>query len=68
MKIKDVALKANKSSKQGTSNKAKGNKQASTSMPKEVKQVQEQEETTSSSSEDEVMAPNTRRLMMLLSL
>jgi hypothetical protein len=53
MKIKDVALKANKSSKQGTSNKVKGNKQASTSKPKEVKQVQEQEETASSSSEDE---------------
>jgi hypothetical protein len=31
MKIKDVALKANKSSKQGTSNKVKGSKQASTS-------------------------------------
>jgi hypothetical protein len=39
--IKDVALKANKSSKQGTSNKAKGSKQASTSKPKEVKQVEE---------------------------
>ncbi|XP_066324596.1 uncharacterized protein [Miscanthus floridulus] len=53
MKIKDVALKANKSSKQSTSNKAKGSKQASTSKPKETKQVQEKEETTSSSSEDE---------------
>jgi hypothetical protein len=41
MKIKDVALKANKSSKQGTSNKAKGSKQASTSKPKEVTQVEE---------------------------
>jgi hypothetical protein len=46
MKIKDVALKANKSSKQGTSTKAKGSKQASTSKPKEVKQVQEQEVST----------------------
>jgi hypothetical protein len=52
MKIKDVSLKANKSSKQGTSNKEKCSKQASTSKSKEVKQVQEQEETTSSSSED----------------
>jgi hypothetical protein len=40
MKIKEVALKANKSSKQGTSSKAKGSKQASTSQPKETKQVQ----------------------------
>jgi hypothetical protein len=53
MKIKDVALKANKSSKQGTSNKAKGSKQASTRKPKSIKQVQQQEETTSSSSESE---------------
>jgi hypothetical protein len=41
MKIKDIALKANKSSKQSTSNKTKGSKQASTSKPKESKQVQE---------------------------
>jgi hypothetical protein len=37
MKIKDIALKANKSSKQSTSNKTKGSKQASTSKPKESK-------------------------------
>ena len=53
MKIKDVALKANKSSKQGSTSKFKINKQASTSKPKAIKQVQEQVETTSSSSEDE---------------
>jgi hypothetical protein len=53
MKIKDVALKANKPSKPSISNKNKGSKQPSTSKPKEVKQVQEFEGTTSSSSEDE---------------
>jgi hypothetical protein len=52
MKIKDVALKANKSSKQGTSNEAKGSKQASTSQPKEVKQAPPNDDTTSSSSEE----------------
>jgi hypothetical protein len=39
MKIKDVALKANKSSKQGSTSKSKINKQASTSKPKVFKQV-----------------------------
>jgi hypothetical protein len=39
MKIKDIALKANKSSKQSTSNKTKGSKQASISKQKESKQV-----------------------------
>jgi hypothetical protein len=53
MKIKDVALKANKTSKRGTFNKEKGSKQASTSQPKEVKQMQQNDETTSSSSEEE---------------
>jgi hypothetical protein len=53
MKIKEVALKANKSSKQGTSSKAKGSKQASTSQPNETKQVQQNNDTSSSSSEDE---------------
>ena len=53
IKIKDVALKANKSSKQGSTRKSKINKEASTSKPKAIKQVQEQVETTSSSSEDE---------------
>ena len=53
IKIKDVALKANKSSKQGSTSKSTINKQASTSKPKASKQVQEQVETTSSSSEDE---------------
>jgi hypothetical protein len=53
MKIKDVALKANKSIKQGTSNKAKGSKQASTSQPKKVNQVPPNDDTTSSSSEEE---------------
>ena len=47
IKIKDVALKANKSSKQGSTSKSKVNKQA------QSKQVQEQVETTSSSSESE---------------
>jgi hypothetical protein len=50
---KDVALKANKSSKQGSTSKSKINKQASTSKPKVTKQVQEIVETTSSSSESE---------------
>jgi hypothetical protein len=53
MKIKEVALKANKSSKQGTSSKAKGSKQASISQPKETKQVQQNNNTSSSSSEHE---------------
>ena len=53
MKIKDVALKANKLSKQGSTSKSKINKQASTSKPKAIKQVQEQVETISSSSKDE---------------
>ena len=51
IKIKDVALKANKSSKQGSTSKSKINQQASTSKPKASKQVQERVETTSSSSE-----------------
>jgi hypothetical protein len=50
---KDVALKANKSSKQGSTSKSKTNKQASTSKPKASKQVQEVVETTSSSSSSE---------------
>jgi hypothetical protein len=50
---KDVALKANKSSKQGSTSKSKTNKQASTSKPKVTKHVQEIIETTSSSSESE---------------
>ena len=48
---KDVALKANKSSIQGSTSKSKTNKQASTSKPKASRQVQERVETTSSSSE-----------------
>jgi hypothetical protein len=40
MKIKDVALKANKSSKQGCSSKAKGSKQTSTSQLKKEKEIQ----------------------------
>jgi hypothetical protein len=50
---KDVALKANKSSRQGSTSKSKTNKQASTSKLKATKQVQERVETTSSSSESE---------------
>jgi hypothetical protein len=50
---KDVALKANKSSKKGSTSKSKINKQTSTSKPKVTKQVQEIIETTSSSSESE---------------
>ena len=53
IKIKDVALKANKSSKQDSTSKSKINQQASTSKPKASKQVQERVETTSSSSESE---------------
>ena len=53
IKIKDVALKANKSSKQGSTSKSKINKQASISQPKAIQQVQEQVETTSSWSEHE---------------
>ena len=49
IKIKDVALKANKSSKQGSTSKSKINQQASTSKPTASKQVQERVETTSSS-------------------
>ena len=48
IKIKGVALKANKSSKHGSTSKSKINKQASTSKPKAIKQVQERVETTSS--------------------
>ena len=51
IKIKDVALKANKSSKQSSISKSKINKKASTSKAKVIKQVQERVETTSSSSE-----------------
>ena len=53
IKIKDVALKAKKSSKQGSTSKSKINQQASTSKLKASKQVQERVETTSSSSESE---------------
>ena len=68
IKIKDVALKANKSSKQGSTSKSKINKQASTSKPKAIKQVQERVETTSSQVKVKMMMINMRRLMMLLSL
>ena len=37
MKIKDIALKANKLGKQGSTRKSKINKQASTSKPKAIK-------------------------------
>ena len=60
IKIKDVALKANKSSKQGSTRKSKINQQASTSKPKASKQVQERVET--------MMMINMRKLIMLLSL
>ena len=53
MKIKDVALKANKSSKRGSTSKSKINQQVSTSKPKVSKQVQQRVENTSSSSESE---------------
>jgi hypothetical protein len=39
--MKEVALKANKSSKQGISSKAKSSKQTSTNQPNETKQVQQ---------------------------
>ena len=47
---KDVALKAKKSSKQGSTSKSKTNKQASISKPKAIKQVQERVETTCNTS------------------
>ena len=53
IKIKDVVLKANKSSKQGSTGKSKISQQASTSKLKASKHVQERVETTSSSSESE---------------
>ena len=53
IKIKDIALKTNKSSKQGSTSMSKINQQASTSKPKASKQVQERVKTTSSSSESE---------------
>ncbi|XP_066332304.1 uncharacterized protein [Miscanthus floridulus] len=53
MKIKEVALKANKSSNQGTFNKAKGSKQALTSQPKEIKSTPQNDDPSLSSSEDE---------------
>jgi len=62
LKIKEVALKANKSSKQGNYNKAKGSKQASTSQPKEEKPTPQQDETTSSSSEDEENGANFKKI------
>jgi hypothetical protein len=65
---KDVALKANKSSKQGSTSKSMIYKQASTSKPKATKLVQERVEATSSSSESEMIMTNMRKWMMLLSL
>jgi len=41
MKIKDVALKANKSTKQPSTSKSKSNKEASTSKPKAPMKVKE---------------------------
>ena len=67
IKIKYVALKANKSSKQGSTSKSKINKQASTSKPKAIKQVQERVETTSSLVRVNMMMTNMRKWMMLLS-
>jgi hypothetical protein len=63
----DVALKANKSSKQGSTSKTKNNKQALTSKPKAPKQEQEVVETTSSLRLRIVMNL-MRKWMMLLSL
>ena len=53
MKIKDVALKDNKSTKAPSTSKLRPNKDASTSKPKASKTVKEEIESTSSSSEDE---------------
>ena len=53
MKIKDVALKDNKSTKAPSTIKSRPNKYASTSKPKASKTVKEEIESTSSSSEDE---------------
>jgi ribosomal protein L12E/L44/L45/RPP1/RPP2 len=60
LKINDVALKANKATKQASTGKSMSNKQASTSKPKAPKQVKEVE-TTSSSSEDEMIVNNMRK-------
>jgi hypothetical protein len=68
MKIKDVALKANKPSKPSISNKNKGSKKPSTSKPKEVKKVQEFEGTTSSSSEEVSVFGPGRVLSRLVNL
>ena len=46
MKIKDIALKANKTSKQSTSYNAKGSKQPSTSQPKKEKEIQQNIDST----------------------
>ena len=53
MKIKDVALKDNKSTKAPSTSKLRPNKDASTSKPKASKTVKEEIESISSSSEDE---------------
>jgi spore germination protein YaaH len=50
MKIKDVALKANKSTKQPSTSKSKSNKEALASKAKAPKKIKEEVETSSSSS------------------
>jgi ribosomal protein L12E/L44/L45/RPP1/RPP2 len=52
MKIKDVALKANKSTKQPSTSKSKANKEASASKAKAPKKIKEEVETSSSSSSE----------------
>jgi ribosomal protein L12E/L44/L45/RPP1/RPP2 len=67
MKIKDVALKANKSTKQPSTSKSKANKEASASKAKAPKKIKEEVETSSSSS-SESESNNMKKLIIRLSL
>jgi hypothetical protein len=67
MKIKDVALKANKSTKQPSTSKSMSNKEASTSKAKAPKKIKEEVETSSSSS-SESESNNMKKLIIRLSL
>src|SRR5579859_29199 len=62
IKIKDVALKANKTSKPSSSNKNKGSKQASSSQANAMKKTQDNIDATSSSSEEEDDGADFKRI------
>jgi hypothetical protein len=68
MKIKDVALKANKPSKPSTSNKNKGSKQPATSKPKKSSKCKNLKVQHHPQVKMKVMVPITRRSRTLLSL